>query len=263
MLTLGVLGFSPTERNLIGSICKLSELRGKSKKAPTRISYRMTIRSEEEPEADIFLVDADQDNVLQEWTIIRKLFSSKPVILVNREIQETNKAGEYPLKRNRLGAFLLKLMDEIVERHLHENFAAIIEPRSIRSIIKTKQCLVIDDSQLMRTHMRLILREYNLDVDLSEDAETALEMLKIKQFDIIFLDIVLPEMDGYKACRLMKTNPKTNHTPVVMLTSKRSPFNKIHGALVGCDHYLTKPVDPVKVYKILQEYALVEELDLK
>ena len=262
VLAVSVLGFSPTERNLIGSVCKLSKLRAKSKNAQIRTTYHM-IESADEQEADIFLVDADNGDVLQEWSLIRERFTSTPVILINREAREVSKAGEYSLMRNRLGALLLKLMDEIAERHLQENPASIIELDSVVPTVKRKQCLVVDDSQLMRTHMKLILREYDLDVDFSEDAETALKLLKDKHFDIIFLDVMLPEMDGYKACRLMKADPKIHNTPVVMLTSKRSPFNKIHGTLVGCDRYLTKPVDPAKVYKVLQEYSIINMPDLK
>jgi CheY-like chemotaxis protein len=123
--------------------------------------------------------------------------------------------------------------------------------------VPAKTCLIVDDSQLVRTQMEMLLQGYQLGTECAEDAETALRMVRSKQYDLIFLDVILPEMDGYKACKLIKADTTTRTTPVVMLTSKRSPFNRMHGALVGCDRYLTKPVDPAKVHAVLQQYALI------
>ena len=77
-------------------------------------------------------------------------------------------------------------------------------------------------------------------------------------FDIIFLDVMLPEMDGYQACKLMKAYPTCQTTPIVMLTSKNSPFSKLHGALVGCDNYLTKPVNAEVISRTLALYSIID-----
>ena len=122
---------------------------------------------------------------------------------------------------------------------------------------RRKRCLVVDDSHLLRSHMELLLSAYGLDAEFVEDAEAALLLARSKPFDIIFLDVMLPEMDGYTACKLLKKSmPATPPVPVVLLTSKRSPFNKMHGALVGCDKYLTKPLNPSKLYSVLSDFGL-------
>jgi len=93
-----------------------------------------------------------------------------------------------------------------------------------------------------------------LAVDLAEDAEVALELIEKGNYDVIFLDVVLPEMDGYKVCKLVKTNAMTRSIPVVMLTGKTSPFNKVRGVMAGCDRYLTKPVDAEELKVVLHKY---------
>ena len=114
--------------------------------------------------------------------------------------------------------------------------------------------LVVDDSLSVRTQMDLCLRLHDLSVDLAEDAEEALDLVEVGHYDVIFLDVVLPEMDGYKVCKLIKSNATTRSIPVVMLTGKTSPFNKVRGVMAGCDDYLTKPVDAEQLRMVLHEY---------
>jgi twitching motility two-component system response regulator PilG len=95
---------------------------------------------------------------------------------------------------------------------------------------------------------------HDLAVDFAEDAEAALELIESGNYDVIFLDIVLPEMDGYKVCKLIKSNVVTRSIPIVMLTGKTSPFNKVRGVMAGCDRYLTKPVDAEELKTVLHKY---------
>ena len=89
---------------------------------------------------------------------------------------------------------------------------------------------------------------------MAEDAEAALDLIEGRNYDVIFLDVVLPEMDGYKVCKLIKADAMTRSIPIVMLTGKSSPFNKVRGVMAGCDHYLTKPVDAERLRTVLHEF---------
>jgi twitching motility two-component system response regulator PilG len=102
--------------------------------------------------------------------------------------------------------------------------------------------------------MDLCLRLHDMSVDLAEDAETALELIAKGNYDVIFLDVVLPKMDGYKVCKLIKSKETTRSIPVVMLTGKTSPFNKVRGVMAGCDRYLTKLVVAEDLKTVLHEY---------
>jgi twitching motility two-component system response regulator PilG len=115
--------------------------------------------------------------------------------------------------------------------------------------------LVIDDSQLIREFMSMILEPLNVRVTLAEDGETGILRAKERPFDLIFLDVMMPEMDGYATCKALKQDPRTANVPVIMLTSKSSPFNKIKGSMSGCNRYLTKPVDNNKVVAVVDEFC--------
>ena len=101
------------------------------------------------------------------------------------------------------------------------------------------QVLVLDDSASVRKQMEIVLKANNLVPVMADTGERALEIMETNRIDFAFLDVVLPGIDGYKVCKKIK---KLNNIPIVMLTSKSSPFDRVRGSLAGCDMYLTKPV---------------------
>ncbi|MBL4660877.1 MAG: response regulator [Alcanivoracaceae bacterium] len=105
--------------------------------------------------------------------------------------------------------------------------------------------------------MQIFLQNYSLKTDVAESAEKGIELASTTKYDLIFLDIVLPEMNGYKACKLLKLAPTSFNTPVVMLTGKSSTFNKLRGVMAGCDQYLTKPVNGSRLLSVLKKYIPV------
>lgn len=106
-----------------------------------------------------------------------------------------------------------------------------------------RNALVVDDSLAVRRQMQLEFDLLEDELDLAENAEQALEAIQIKKYDVIFLDVVMPGMDGYSACKRIKKHPLNRTTPVILLTSKSSSFDKIKGTLAGCDAYLVKPIN--------------------
>jgi two-component system, cell cycle response regulator len=73
----------------------------------------------------------------------------------------------------------------------------------------------------------------------------------------VFLDVIMPGIDGYQVCKLIKSKRAANKTAVIMLTSKGSPFDRIRGAMAGCDAYLTKPVDEDKLLESIVKFLPV------
>jgi len=86
------------------------------------------------------------------------------------------------------------------------------------------------------------LRRAGITAEFAEDGESALELIEAKNYDILFLEVVLPGKDGYEVCKAVKRDKQKNHIPVVMLTGKSSSLDKAKGKMSGCDAYLTKPV---------------------
>jgi len=101
--------------------------------------------------------------------------------------------------------------------------------------------LIIDDSNTIRHSAELFLRQAGYDVILAEDGFDALAKISDYRPQVIFVDIMMPRLDGYQTCALIKQNPNLKSTPVIMLSSKDGVFDRARGRLAGSDQYLTKP----------------------
>jgi twitching motility two-component system response regulator PilG len=101
--------------------------------------------------------------------------------------------------------------------------------------------LVIDDSNTIRRSAEIFLRHGGHDVVLAEDGFDALAKINDHHPDLIFCDILMPRLDGYQTCAIIKRNPRFSRVPVIMLSSKDGLFDKARGRMVGSEEYLTKP----------------------
>jgi CheY-like chemotaxis protein len=119
--------------------------------------------------------------------------------------------------------------------------------------------LVVDDSPLMRTFMQNKLSPYGVQPEFAASGEEALFKISKQHFDLIFLDVMLPGMDGYDVCKMIKKNKDNALMKVVMLTSKDKTFDKIRGTMAGCDGYLTKPVDEMKLRAIIERHSVTQK----
>ena len=119
--------------------------------------------------------------------------------------------------------------------------------------------LVVDDSPLMRTFLHNKLQPYGIAPEFASSGEEALFKISKQHFDLIFLDVMLPGMDGYDVCKMIKKNKDNSLMKVVMLTSKDKTFDKIRGTMAGCDGYLTKPVDEMKLRGIIERHSVTKK----
>ncbi len=103
--------------------------------------------------------------------------------------------------------------------------------------------LVVDDSATVRKIVQLTLQREGVSVIAASDGLGALAAVADYQPDLILLDIMLPQMDGYHICQIIRRNPTSRDTPVIMLSGKDSIFDKMRGRLAGSTEYLTKPFD--------------------
>ena len=101
--------------------------------------------------------------------------------------------------------------------------------------------MVIDDSKTIRRTAETLLKKEGCDVVTATDGFEALAKLSDQQPNIIFVDIMMPRLDGYQTCALIKNNQMFKSTPVIMLSSKDGLFDKARGRIVGSEQYLTKP----------------------
>jgi twitching motility two-component system response regulator PilG len=101
--------------------------------------------------------------------------------------------------------------------------------------------MVIDDSKTIRRTAETLLKKEGCDVVTAIDGFEALAKISDQQPNIIFVDIMMPRLDGYQTCALIKNNQMFKSTPVIMLSSKDGLFDKARGRIVGSEQYLTKP----------------------
>ena len=101
--------------------------------------------------------------------------------------------------------------------------------------------MVIDDSKTIRRTAETLLKKEGCDVVTATDGFEALAKIADEKPDIVFVDIMMPRLDGYQTCALIKSNRTFKKTPVVMLSSKDGLFDRARGRIVGADQYLTKP----------------------
>jgi len=115
--------------------------------------------------------------------------------------------------------------------------------------------LVCDDNLTVREFMRVKLAPFGFNVDFAETGEQAVGLTGTKHYTCVFLDVVMPGINGYQVCKLIKSKKGGAKTAVVMLSSKDSTFDKIRGTMSGCDTYLTKPVNENRLFEVISKYV--------
>jgi two-component system, cell cycle response regulator len=243
-------------------------------RAPGRKHEFKLVNGAEAGYADIVIVDADRPPTDD----IARLKTDSPEI---EEIFISDSGaggrGEHRIARKSLVLHCFRLLESIADSKLRGELAQPPAPKpaapapQVEAIKNepppaalTLTALVVDDSAAVRTQLEVTLKRAGLNVDTAENAENALNVLKSRRYDLVFLDVVMPGMNGYDLCRQVRALPSGRYVPVVMLTSRTSPFDRARGALAGCDTYLTKPV-AVKdfyaaVHKALSKRYSADEL---
>lgn len=115
--------------------------------------------------------------------------------------------------------------------------------------------MVIDDSKTIRRTAETLLSKAGCDVTTAIDGFDALSKIADTQPSIIFVDIMMPRLDGYQTCQLIKNNSSFQSTPVIMLSSKDGLFDRAKGRIVGSDYYLTKPFSKEELLTAIRDHV--------
>ena len=123
------------------------------------------------------------------------------------------------------------------------------------STTSTFRVMVVDDSNTIRRSAEIFLKQGGHQVLLAEDGFDALAKINDHQPQMIFCDILMPKLDGYQTCAIIKRNERFASIPVVMLSSKDGVFDKARGRMVGSQDYLTKPFTKDQLLQAVQQYG--------
>lgn len=131
------------------------------------------------------------------------------------------------------------------------------EATNIAANLAGLKVMVIDDSNTIRRSAEIFLVQAGCKVILAEDGFDALAKITDHQPEVILVDIMMPRLDGYQTCALIKKNARFANTPVIMLSSKDGLFDRARGRMVGSDEYLTKPFTKEVLLRTVAERAPV------
>lgn len=126
---------------------------------------------------------------------------------------------------------------------------------STEKILSGVKVLVADDSNTIRRSADIFLRKAGCEVVYGEDGFDALAKIPDFKPDLIFVDVMMPKLDGYQVCAVVKKHPRFKATPVIMLTSKDNVFDRARAKLLGADEYLTKPFTRDSLLNAVATYA--------
>ncbi|MPV85370.1 response regulator [Ostreibacterium oceani] len=117
-----------------------------------------------------------------------------------------------------------------------------------------KKVLVVDDSETIRRTAEALLKKEGYEVGVAEDGFQAFAAIVDFSPSIIFLDIMMPRLDGYQVCSVIKNNPEYEHIPVIMLSSKDNIFDKARGRVSGSEFFMSKPFSKEELINVINQH---------
>jgi len=117
-----------------------------------------------------------------------------------------------------------------------------------------KKILLVDDSRTVLLMHQMLLADRGYELLTARDGQEALEKAMAERPDIIFLDVLMPGMDGFSACQALRADENTRHIPIIMVTTRGEPYNVQRGYESGCSDYLTKPFNSNVLLDKLEQY---------
>lgn len=192
------------------------------------------------------------------FATVEHLANSKTLVVLTKS--EETVMGDFQVCRPLMITKVMNLLKEALENAKHKKETggsgeaapspSTPEPQAAADEeVPPYHALIIDDSAAIRKQLEIELRSAGISSDYAECGEDALDKIKQEDnhFDLIFLDIIMPGIDGYETCKAMRSDANYKKTPIIMLSGKTSPLDEVQGVIAGATTYLTKPVKSDKL----------------
>lgn len=213
-----------------------------------RNRYHFTLAESHGPgRFEIALVDMTASGSVNLTRTLARVVDRDAVIRVGRRTNPLRQRDDL-LVQSFVGQVLFAL-NRVVDEHLTRDRELTERAGSARGLVisergvpRRPRVLVVDHSPTARRQLSAALNQMGIDSEAVNTAHDALERLARRRFELVLVDVVMPDMDGYRLTRLIKKNRSLRGMPVVILTARSAPFDLARGALAGCNSYLVKPV---------------------
>lgn len=213
--------------------------------------------------ADLLLVDIDEKPFFDSKNYVDAINSKLPIVTVG--LSDKPVKSNYHIQGMLLATRVIRVLDQVIipDSNMPESIGSEIAPdgacylRDTTFNVEDKNpaysVLVVDDSELMRKIIGLELGKaaVPLNVDCAQNGEEALAMVAAKTYDFIFLDVMMPGIDGYETCGQIRKIAAMKKTPIIMLSAKTSPLDEVKGVMAGCTNYVTKPIKSAEFQNML------------
>ncbi|MBW7924408.1 MAG: response regulator [Burkholderiaceae bacterium] len=220
--------------------------------------YRYALSTTRGPgDFDVALVDMTSAGGVDAALTLEQIFDERAVLRVGRRC-DAGRPRDDLLQSSFVGQVLYALnrvVDARRSRERAEREAAAIDAGRIVAedgVRRRPRALIVDDSPTVRRQLSLALNRIGLDGEAVSSADEALDVLAMRSYELMLADVVMPGLDGYQLTRTVRRDRGLRAMPVILLTSRSSPFDLARGALAGCNSYLVKPVSMQTLHETVQ-----------
>ena len=253
-LKLMAMGLTAMEQRLLEGTVKVSQRRN---------PRLLMLNANQAMDADVLILNA-RDAAANQWAQKNTWISGKAVIWVEgTNVPKGHTVARRPVQWPILPMLLARALESgpgATDKKAAAKADKVASPAGDPGAVAPaplrahQSVLVVDDSLAVRAHLRSQLELRGFVVTDADSVQAAMGKMTSQTFDCVLMDVLMPGADGYEGCRQIKARQRSGRTlPVIMLTSKTSPFDRIRGKMAGCDAYLTKPVDPEQLYEVLTQ----------
>lgn len=220
--------------------------------------YRYSLSTTRGPgDFDVALVDMTVAGGVDTARTLGQIFDERAVLRVGRRCDASRPRDDL-LQSGFVGQVLYALnrvVDARRSRERAEREAAAIDAGRVVAedgVRRRPRALIVDDSPTVRRQLSLALNRIGLDGEAVASASEALDVLSMRSYELMLADVVMPGLDGYQLTRKVRRDRGLRAMPVILLTSRSSPFDLARGALAGCNSYLVKPVSMQTLHETVQ-----------
>jgi len=220
--------------------------------------YRYALSTTRGPgDFDVALVDMTVAGGVDTARTLEQIFDERSVLRVGRRC-DAHRPRDDLLQASFVGQVLYALnrvVDARRSRERAEREAAAIDAGRVVAedgVRRRPRALIVDDSPTVRRQLSLALNRIGLDGEAVASASEALDVLAMRSYELMLADVVMPGLDGYQLTRTVRRDRGLRAMPVILLTSRSSPFDLACGALAGCNSYLVKPVSMQTLHETVQ-----------